>query len=355
MGLCTQDFPEPTNYAQQTSDTLRTQIALYPEWLQAETKYGPQSTANSLRNLEQYLMGTPGGAQTVNQITDVQGYRNAATGQVSTTMPEASAYGGGAPASMWPGSQAPGGSQGGRGSQPGTWEPYTWQTTTPTTVQTEGQRGLLDLYQKDIQPALSDIEAQTNARQRAADIADVTALGPAAYEAARGFNPQQTALMDALNARAQQELALGGQMTPDQRRAIENQVLGQRSAAGWGYNPGDLAQAGMRATGVSDTLKANRQGFASQTAGLNQSVYGDPFLQVLGRSGQAFGAMGGIMNQAAGNATGDLFNPESSYAGNLANSNLAYGAMTADPSFADQLGTFQNVSTMGLLGKGGSY
>jgi hypothetical protein len=220
---------------------------------------------------------------------------------------------------------------------------------------TDGQRGLLSMYQQDIAPTLSDVEAQTRATQRGADIRDVAQLGPQAYEAMRGFNPQQTGLMDVINANAQQQMALGGQMTPEQRMAIENQALGRASSQGWGYNPGDLAEAARQATGYSDQLQQARQQYGSQVAALNQGVYGDPFAQVLGRPGQTFSAMQGVGQQGILNATQNPFNPESSYAGNIYNANQGYEAMFADPSTLSKIGKVTNAATFGLLGEGGSY
>jgi hypothetical protein len=216
-------------------------------------------------------------------------------------------------------------------------------------------RGLLDLYMNDISPALSKVEADVNTSTRTSDIQNVADLGPQALEAMRGSNPQQTALMDSLNERASEELALGGMMSPEQRGAIENSALAKRGAEGWGYNPGDMANAAMQATGYSDNLKSQRQQFGNTMVQQNQAIYGDPFQQILGRQGQSFGATPGVAGQAMGSQTGNLFNPESAYAGNMQAANKAYEAQFADPSLIDKIGMVQNSATMGLLGPGGSY
>jgi hypothetical protein len=106
-------------------------------------------------------------------------------------------------------------------------------------------------------------------------------------------------------------------MTPDQQRMIQNSVMGQRSAQGWGYNPGDMAEAMRQATGYSDQLQQSRMRQAQLQAGQNQAVYGDPFMQILGRQGTAFGALPGTaagMMQAQQGAGPTLFQPESQMA-----------------------------------------
>jgi len=220
-----------------------------------------------------------------------------------------------------------------------------------------GQMGMLDMYRQGIGPALSGIEADTNRAQRTADIEDVTALGPGAWEASRGYNPQQTELMDILNEQALQQAALGGMMDPDQRRLIEQQWMGQRSGMGWGYNPGDMAQAAMRASGYSDQLREQRQQMGMRTAGLNQAVYGDPYMQVLGRPGQTFGAMQGMgaMGQAgAANIGPTLFQPESQMMADLLSTQYTgkLGANVAQAS--NRAGMVQGgLSMLGSLGGAG--
>jgi len=52
-----------------------------------------------------------------------------------------------------------------------------------------------------------------------------------------------------------------------------------------------------------------------------QGVYGDVFQQVLGRPSQAFAGSQGFLGQAQGFNPGQLFNPESQYAANIASGN----------------------------------
>jgi hypothetical protein len=216
---------------------------------------------------------------------------------------------------------------------------------------TEGQPGMLDTYAQ-VGSRMGQIESDVASAQRARDIGDVGALSPQAYAAMRGFNPQQTELMDALNAQARQQLQLGGAMSPDQQRMFQNSVMGQRSAAGWGYNPGDMAEAVRQATGYSDQLQQSRMRQAQLQAGQNQAIYGDPFMQILGRQGQAFSSIPGttVMGQQAQQNTGpSLFQPESQMGFDIWNTGYQ-GELGANIAGANN-----NAALFGaLLGAGGS-
>lgn len=181
---------------------------------------------------------------------------------------------------------------------------------------TEDQPGMLDTY-ATLGQRMGTIESDMASAQRGRDIGDVRTLGPQAYEAMRGYNPQQTALMDALNQQALQQTQLGGRMTPDQQAMIQNSVMGRRSSQGWGYNPGDMAEAVRQASGYGDQLAQARMAQGQRQAGMNQNIYGDPFLQILGRPGQAFSAIPGasVMAQQGMQGAGNQFmQPESQMA-----------------------------------------
>lgn len=341
MGCFGPDKPDKRDYYQETAGTLNAQVDLYPDMLDAERQFGLQDTALNLRNLQGYLMGTPEQQREVEK--QMSGYRNVHTGERVTELPSgAQMYDEGRGGSWLLGTHGGLLGLGGKKAS-GDWEAASWMDT--ETVTDPAQMGLMDLY-GEMQPQLSEIEARSNAITRAADIADVTALGPQAVEAIRNANPEQAALMDEMNRQAQQDLALGGRMTPDQRNAMMNSRMGQRSAQGWGYNPGDMAQATMDATMQSEQIKARRRGFAQQAVQQNQAIYGDPFMQILGRRGQTFGAMGGVMGQGQGGQTGQLFNPESAYAGGVYQSRSDTDNMFAamQPSTMDVVGDISNMA-----------
>lgn len=76
---------------------------------------------------------------------------------------------------------------------------------------------MLDLYEKDISPTLSRMDAQALRSQREADIAAVEQLGGRATDALRSADPQQAALVDEMNRQAMEELALGVRLVMPRR------------------------------------------------------------------------------------------------------------------------------------------
>lgn len=299
----------PRDYAQETRDTLATQLALAPQLYASEAQYQPLYNRLQLGLTEQALLGT------------------------------------------------------------------------------QGQRGLLDIYQTDVYPRLGAMERQTLEAQRAGDISDVERLGPRATQAFLAANPQlaasleraeamggpqQSAAMQRLGetvmgqqpSRISQALEQGvltglsadGGLTDAERRSAEQQVRASYAARGMAMSPQaisaevqnrlinqrarqlenlQIAQAvnaqllGERQAGIQNLGQFAQLGqagtaadraYQAQLVGLRQATASDPFMAILGRpsqafqQGQGFGAQGMAVTQAAGPA---LFNPESSYASNI--------------------------------------
>ncbi len=205
---------------------------------------------------------------------------------------------------------------------------------------TEATRGMLDLYEKDISPTLSRMDAQALRSQREADIAAVEQLGGRATDALRSADPQQAALVDEMNRQAMEELALGGSLSDAQKRNIQQGMRSGQTARGLGTGVGDAVAEALAQAEGAEQQKASRRQFAGQVAGLNQSVKGDPFMSILGRSSGVSPMMAGQMfGQGKSMVPGQIFNPESNYAGGLygQNAQMKLGAAQA---------TAQNKSNM---------
>ncbi len=214
-----------------------------------------------------------------------------------------------------------------------------------------GQAGLLDQYAR-MEPQLTEFQTRANTAQRTADIGDITALGPEAYAAMRGYNPQQTALLDAYNQQAMQGLQLGSQMDPATQNQLRNAVFGESGSRGWGFDPASLAAYAGSTGRAGEALRQTRLGNAGTALGLNQALMGDPFLQILGRSSgvsQPAQTLFGQGQNAANNLGPQLYNPESSYAGNIFGSNADY---TAQFGMA-RAGLYQNMGKSIGQGVGG--
>jgi len=220
---------------------------------------------------------------------------------------------------------------------------------------TKASRGMLDLYEKDINPTLSRMDAQALRTQREADISAVEQLGGRATDALRQADPQQAALVDEMNRQAIEELLLGGALSDAQKRNIQQGMRSGQTARGLGTGVGDAVAEAMAQAEGAEQQKASRRQFAGQVAGLNQSVKGDPFMGILGRSSGVNPMMAGqIFGQGQSMVPGQIFNPESNYAGGL------YG-QNAQMTLGARQSTAQNKSNMfgavmgGLGALGGGY
>ena len=173
-----------------------------------------------------------------------------------------------------------------------------------------------------IAPQLAQTEVQTRGISRAGDIADIEKLGPRARAAIQASSPQASALADQLAAQAQSGLAAGTRLTPEQQRMAQQQTRSAYAARGLAESPRGAVEEAVRSQMMGAGLQQQRQQQAMQGIGAQQAVYGDVFQQVLGRPSQAFGMLPGAFGQAQGMGPGQLFNPESQYAGDIYGGNV---------------------------------
>ena len=185
---------------------------------------------------------------------------------------------------------------------------------------------------KSAAPQIADIYAQTapklaqasvgaNSVQRAGDINDIATLGPQARAALRASSPDQARLLDSITSQAQAGLDAGSQLTPEQARLAQQQSRQALSDRGLATGPNAALDEAVRQQMMGAGVQQQRQQSGLQALGANQQFYGDPFSQILGRSGQGFGATAGALGQAQGTNPGALFNPESQYSADINNQN----------------------------------
>lgn len=161
-----------------------------------------------------------------------------------------------------------------------------------------GAPGYLDIAD-EATPRVAGIQSAALALSRKADINDVATLGPAALAAVQKADPRTAGLVEGLTDQANQDLTLGGTLSPEQLRQITNNRMGISSARGWGFNPGDMAKTAMETTDYSQDLLNKRRQFAAGVIGTRQTVYGDQFNRVLNRqpstnTGSTISAANGI-------------------------------------------------------------
>ena len=290
------DAPQRDAYGE-TVGEIRAKVGAAPAMYRAEAEFGPKYTALELNQLHQLLYGIEPSTKQIEWEEQESGWRNTQTGEFRTgKRPDPPVI---------------------RNPHPGTkydpWQEYTRTTKRTKEVTTEAAPGLLSLL-KSSAGTMADIEADALSQQRTRDIQDVEALGARSLEATRAADPAQTRIMDELTRQAEQDLALGGKLTPDQMRFATQGVSAAAGARGWGFNPGDLADAKMAASGMADELQGRRRQFASGVSLLRSGTYGDALNRVLGRPAAA-NAQGilGMAGAAGASSAPSLFGSSINY------------------------------------------
>ena len=189
---------------------------------------------------------------------------------------------------------------------------------------------LMALYENEITPALSRMDLDATRNQRLADVQALEDLGGRAAAAIESADPQTAALRRELNAQALSELQLGGQLTAAQKRNLRQSVAQGQSQRGFGRGISSQAMSSLAELDLMEQRRRGRQQFAQSQMGMSAALGADPAMAILGRQSRAFNPMA-IGAQAQGLGPGNVFNPESAYAGQLhgQNSQQAFAASKA--------------------------
>lgn len=170
--------------------------------------------------------------------------------------------------------------------------------------------GSLPTYENIISPTLSRV----NSQQRGADIADVELYGPRAREAILASNPDSARLLKLLNEQAETGLKAGSKLRPEDMYQVSKRIKGNYANRGFeGPMPAADLEEAMQLYASGQDVQDRRRSFAGNVLGYNQSVVGDPFMQILGRSGQSVSQVGNLYGQGqaqydqAGTGTYDPF------------------------------------------------
>jgi len=204
----------------------------------------------------------------------------------------------------------------------------------------KGNNGLL-AFMDQYAPEMDRIARRGLTDQRAGDIADVNNLAGASRTAYDQLNPEGAAMLKRINALRMEELQNPYAMSGGQRREAEQNVRGAQASRGFGYGPTDAFTEALYLGDRQRGLYEDRIRGASQAIGLNQSFYGDPFQQILGRPSGSNPQ--GLYQTASGVGPDQVFDPYSSYFGN------AYGFNANAQNAANIAGANQNA---GILGAG---
>jgi hypothetical protein len=226
-------------------------------------------------------------------------------------------------------------------------------------------------------PGTLEMNAGANTFTRASDLANVQQFGPASTQAYLAANPylasglnnlqgrmQNSPILNTLNDQANAALASGGQLSPQEQRALDQQTRQGFSDRGNVMGNQSLGAELLNRDAATRARLLAAQQFASGVQGLNQSQndfvgrgtqiaatsLSDPYQAVLGRSGGAASSgSGGSYPQTIGTGA-QLFSPTNAYAQDLFNTNFnAANANNIAQSNAQNAATGAIVSGVGSL------
>lgn len=210
---------------------------------------------------------------------------------------------------------------------------------------------VLAMYEQS-QPALSRIAAAEQAARVGSEVGLVGQYAGDVTDMLRDAAGSKDLLAE-LTRQAEGDLALGGTLDPEARAELAQSVRSGQAARGFGTGMPDINEEALFTARESEARKAQRRGFASGVVNLLQTGT-DPFMAILGRPSTSQNQS--TLGQAAGFDAGQVFNPESDYAGSIYAGNQAYdwAYQQTQPSTMARIGQVANTvgSVAGGLAKG---
>mgnify|MGYP000729993214 CR=1 FL=1 len=138
-------------------------------------------------------------------------------------------------------------------------------------------------------------------------------------------------ILSQLQAQAQEGLAAGSNLTPEQQRIAQQQARSAYASRGMGTSNRAIGAELLNQYGMGQQLQQQRQQFAGQVAGqLEQSGVPQYYQTTYQPMAQT---LGGLAGQASGLMAGKQFSPESQQASDIASQN-AQGAFQASSANA---------------------
>lgn len=178
----------------------------------------------------------------------------------------------------------------------------------------EDNRGLLEIYRDSVTPSMARTEAEANRIARESSLEDVERYGARARAALLESDPLLKRASDLAMNRA-----LEGMDKEHDLRRFRQGLRGAQTARGMAYQPFAAAEESYFSGQEQEARDQRRLMQLQQAMGQRQALTGDPFMQILGRPGQAFGAAQGFGQQgfALGQTAPRLYSPESQYGADL--------------------------------------
>lgn len=177
---------------------------------------------------------------------------------------------------------------------------------------TDGQGGLFDLLEESGRRA-GEIQRESLAEQRAADVAALKEFAPQVTEAYRIADPFGAKLADLQLAQAEQLYASADQLSPEQKRLAEQEARAGSLARGRLGDESSIASEILGREGFKSQLRGEARQAGQLAFGQARNMAGDLGSVILGRPSMALGMGQNILGQAQGQAAGpmgpQLFDP----------------------------------------------
>lgn len=203
------------------------------------------------------------------------------------------------------------------------------RNTRDTLLGSEGNRGLLDLYESEIYPLQSRLEADATRSQRESDMSAMESYTPRLTALLReSQDPQAAAIQEELKRQALAELMAGSSLTPDERREMVQSAAAGQSISGTAQAPYALYERMMTQGSGGAARQAQRRAFAASMMNVGPESGVDMTAAIIGRPSRTPTFSGQPMLGATGaTAPSGQFQLFPSYASDLYNTN--YNAKAA--------------------------
>jgi hypothetical protein len=212
---------------------------------------------------------------------------------------------------------------------------------------TESQPGYFQMLQ-DLAPQLRQFEAGDIAAQRQTELGQFQQFAPQYVQAYRQAAGTQ-ALLSGLQQQAQQELAAGTSLTPEEQRQAQQAARGAYASRGMGLSNRAIGSEILSQYGLGQQRLRERQAAATGVAGmLEASGLPQYYANMQGQS--TLGTLSGLAGQAQGLTSGRIFNPESQMAMDISGMRSQTQAAASAAGAANR--SAMAGAGMGLVGSG---
>lgn len=216
---------------------------------------------------------------------------------------------------------------------------------------TDGQGGLFDLLEESGRRA-GEIQRESLAAQRAADVAALQEFSPQVVEAYRQADPTSARLADLQAAQAEQLYASAEQLSPEQQRLAEQAARSGSLARGRIGDESSIASEILGREQFKSGLRQEARQAGQLGFGQSRALAGDIGSVLLGRPSMALGMGQNVLGQAQGQAAGamgpQLFDPNVGI-------NLALQQRGQDIEFQGMQAQARGAAIGGIAGGLGSY